>query len=116
MNEETWRIVLVIALGFNAAIGFGYRVYRLSLGGPIADVWGQALLGAWLAVLAVAIGSGLTWVRWLALGYAALFALIAMPVWVLGVLLPLRPRAIDYGFTVLYWAGLIGIGVAALLA
>ena len=47
---------------------------------------------------------------------AALFALLAMPVWVLGVLLPLRPRAIDYTFTVCYWAALVVTAVAAFLA
>lgn len=113
MSEEMWRSVLVVALGVNAAIGFGYRVYRSSLGGPMADVWGQAILGAFLATLATALGFGVTWVRWLAFGYAAVFALIAMPVWVLGVLIPLPPRAIDYAFTVVYWLGLIVIALAA---
>ena len=114
MSDGMWQTVLVAALAFNAAIGFGYRVYRLSLGGPITDVWGQAILGVLLAVMATAIGLGAEWVRWLALGYAALFALVAMPVWVLGVLLPLRPRAVDYAFTVTYWAILIVIAVAAI--
>ena len=116
MGEEMWQGVLVAALAFNAAIGFGYRVYRLSLGGPIADVWGQAILGVVLALMATAIGLGVEWMRWLAFAYAALFALVAMPVWVLGVLLPLRPRAVDYSFTVFYWVALIVIGVAAILA
>jgi hypothetical protein len=43
-----------------------------------------------------------------------LFALVAMPVWVLGVLLPLPPGALDYSFTVVYWLLLIVIAVAAI--
>lgn len=114
MSGEAWRIVLVAALGFNAASGFGYRVYRLSRGGPIADVWGQAILGVVLVTLASAIGAGVVWLRWLAFVYAALFALVVMPVWILGVLLPLRPGAVDYAFTVSYWLALVAVGIAAL--
>ena len=114
MDNDLWRVVLVAALAFNAAVGLGYRVYRLTKGGPIADVWGQALLGTVLALVAAAIGLGATWPRWIALVYAVLFALVAMPVWVLGVLLPLPPRAIDYAFTVVYWLALIVIAVAAI--
>ena len=114
MDAEVWRNVLVGVLGFNAVIGFGYRVYRLSLGGPIADVWGQAILGVFLTTLALALAFGVTWLRWVALVYAAVFGLIAMPVWVLGVLLPLKPRALDYSFTLAYWVGLLVIAVAAL--
>ncbi len=113
--DDTWRAVLVVALGLNATIGFGYRVYRLSKGGPVADVWGQALLGLLLSGLALALGFGIGWVRWIALVYGLTFALVVMPVWVLAVLLPLRPRAADYAFTVTYWAALLVIVVAALL-
>ena len=116
MEAETWRIVLVVALVTNAALGLGYRLYRLRKGGPRADVWGQAVLGTLLVAMAVGIAVGADWVRWAAIIYAVLFAFLAMPVWVLGVLLPMRPRAIDYSFTVTYWALLIVIGVAALFA
>jgi hypothetical protein len=113
MQEDTWRIILVSSLAVNAAIGFGYRVYRLAKGGPIADVWGQALLGLLLSALAIGVALGATWMRWVALGYAFLFGLVVMPVWVLGVLLPLRPKAIDYAFTISYWVGLAVIGVSS---
>jgi len=108
-----WKILLIAALALNAAVGFGYRVYRLSKGGPIADVWGQAILGALLAAIAVGIGVGAVWLRWVAFGYSLLFGLLAMPIWVLGVLLPMRPRAIDYAFTCVYWLILVAIGIAA---
>lgn len=110
-----WRTVLIAALALNAAVGFGYRVYRLSKGGPIADVWGQAILGVVLGVLAMGIGLGAGWLRWVAFGYALLFGLLVMPIWVLGVLLPMRPRAIDYGFTCVYWLMLAAIGIAAVV-
>ena len=113
MDPDLWRVVLATALGANAALGLGYRIYRLGKGGPIADVWGQAVLGGVLALVAVSVGLGVTWPRWIALGYAVLFALVAMPVWVLGVLLPLPPGALDYAFTVVYWLLLIVIAVAA---
>jgi hypothetical protein len=116
MNAETWETLLVIALVSNAIIGLGYRVYRRSKGGPIADVWGQAILGVVLVAVAVAILLGAGGARWIALVYAALFALVVMPIWVLGVLLPMRPRAIDYSFTVTYWVLLAAIGIAAVLA
>ena len=111
-----WQTVLVIALAFNAALGFGYRVYRLSKGGPMGDVVGQAILGVLLAALAVAIAAGTAWARWAALIYGLLFGVVVMPVWVLAVLLPMRPRAIDYAFTAVYWAGLGVIVVAAIAA
>ena len=113
---NTWTGVLVVALLVNAALGLGYRIYRRTKGGPKADVWGQAVLAALLVAIAVCLIAGVEWVRWIAVGYAALFAFLAMPVWVLGVLLPLRPRAIDYAFTIVYWAVLLVAGVAGLLA
>ena len=115
MKAETWELILVAALIANGAIGLGYRVYRRTKGGPIADVWGQALLGVLLTGLAIGIVAGAGWLRWAALTYAVLFALLVMPVWVLGVLLPMQPRALDYTFTVVYWALLLVIGTAALL-
>lgn len=109
-----WRYLLVGGLALNAVTGFGYRVYRLTKGGPMPDVWGQAVLGVFLALLAVLIGFGADWARWLALAYAAIYAFVGMPVWILGVLLPLPPRAIDYAYAVVYSAVLIVIAVAAI--
>ena len=111
-----WETTLIVALVTNAALGLGYRVYRHTKGGPIGDVWGQAVLAVILIGLALAIAGGVSGLRWVAFGYAALFAFVVMPVWVLGVLLPLPPRAIDYAFTVAYWVLLVVIGVGALLA
>ena len=111
-----WETTSIAALVANAAIGLGYRVYRYRKGGPIPDVWGQAVLGVLLLGIAVGIAADVAWVRWAAFGYAVLFAFVVMPVWVLGVLLPLRPRAIDYAFTVTYWVLLVLIALATLLA
>ena len=114
MEEDAWRSVLVIGLGANALLGFGYRLYRLMKGGPIGDVVGQAILGMLLATLAAAVASGTGWARWVALGYSLLFGLAVMPVWTLAVLIPQRPGGIDYSFAALYWAGIVAIGVAAI--
>lgn len=105
---------LVFLLGLNASLGLGYRVYRLTKGGPLGDVVGQAVLGLLLGLLAVAVGADMGWARWVALGYALLFGVVVMPLWVLAVLIPLRPGATDYGFTVVYWGGLVAIAVCAL--
>ena len=110
-----WQTVLVVALGVNAALGLSYRVYRLTKGGPMADVVGQALLAALLVVLAVGAAGGSSWARWTALAYALLFGLAVMPVWTLAVLLPLPPRAPDYAFTGVYWAALFVTALAAVL-
>ncbi len=64
--------------------------------------------------LAAAALSDQGWARWPSLGYALLFGVIVMPVWTLGVLLPSRPRAIDYTFTIVYWVALGVIAVAAI--
>ena len=108
-----WQTVLVVALGLNAALGFGYRVYRLTKGGPMPDVAGQAVLAAILVVLAVGAAGGHSWARWSALAYGLLFGVVVMPVWTLGVLLPLPPGRIDYTFTGIYWASLALIVLAA---
>lgn len=110
-----WQTVLVVALAFNAAMGFGYRLYRLRKKGPMADVIGQAVLGALLVVLAVGAAGGHGWARWTALGYGLLFGLVVMPVWTLAVLLPLPPGRVDYAFTAAYWAGLAAIVLAAVV-
>ena len=114
MTAENWQLLLVVALAFNAALGFGYRVFRLTKGGPMGDVVGQAVLGFILAALAVAVAADAGWARWVALGYGLLFGLAVMPVWVLAVLLPLPPARVDYAFTALYWFGLAVIVVSAI--
>ena len=114
MKNEMWTLVLVVALLVNAAIGLAYRAYRYSKGGPIADVWGQSVLALLLGAVAIGLANDVDWLRWVALAYAAIYAVVAMPVWILGVLIPLPPRAIDYSFTVVYYAGLLLIAVAAI--
>ena len=114
MDSDAWRIVLVSALAFNAVIGFGYRVFRLSKGGPLGDVLGQGILAVLLGGLAVGAGGGEGWARWSALVYALLFGVAVMPIWVLAVLIPLRPGGIDYAFTAAYWVVLGLIAVAAI--
>lgn len=115
MDSDTWRAVLVTALLVNAASGLGYRVYRLSRGGPRADVVGQAILGALLAGLAAGLAAGAGWPRWAALVYGLLFGVVVMPIWVLAVLIPLRPRAVDYAFTAVYWLMLVAIIAAGVV-
>jgi hypothetical protein len=114
MTADSWQLVLVIALAFNAVLGFAYRVFRLTKGGPMSDVVGQAILAVILAGLAVVVAADAGWARWVALGYGILFGLVVMPIWVLAVLLPLPPKRIDYAFTAVYWAGLVVIVVAAI--
>lgn len=116
MNMTPVQSILAGALTFNAALGLGYRIYRRRKGGPKADVVGQAILGAVLVGLALALVLGAGWPRWAALVYGLAFAVVVMPVWVLAVLIPLRPGAPDYFFTGLYWAGLALIVISSLLA
>jgi hypothetical protein len=114
MTSDAWQITLVLLLGANAVVGFGYRVFRLTKGGPLSDVIGQAILGVILIALALATATGAGWPRWVALIYALLFGVAVMPVWVLAVLIPLQPRWVDYAFTAVYWVALAGIAVAAI--
>ena len=116
MDPDLWRAVLVTALAVNATLGFGYRLFRLTKGGPLGDVVGQAALGAILFAMAIGIAMGVGWVRWVALAYALAFGLVVMPVWVLAVLIPLPPRPPDYAFTVAYSLALAVIAVAAIAA
>ena len=116
MTSDAWQLTLAALLGVNAVIGFGYRVFRLTKGGPVSDVIGQAVLGVILIGLAVATAAGAGWPRWAALIYALLFGVAVMPVWVLAVLIPLQPRLIDYAFTAVYWMGLAAIAIAAIAA
>ena len=111
--NETWQIVLIAALVCNAVLGFAYRLYRLPRGGARADVNGQALLGVLLLGIALAMGLGGGWPRWAALAYGLLFGVVVMPIWVLAVLIPSRPRAPDYAFTGVYWTLLLVIVIGA---
>lgn len=106
--------VLVVMLAANATLVFGYRVYRLSRGGPLADAIGGAVLAALLAATATGVAAGAGWVRYVAMAYGILFGIAVMPVWILGVLIPMRPGPVDYAFTALYWSSLIVIVVAAI--
>lgn len=116
MDLDGWRLTLALALGANAALGFGYRVYRLSKGGPLGDVIGQAVLGVVLIALAIAVSAGRSWGLWGALIYGLLFGFAVMPVWVLAVLIPSNPTRADYAFTAVYWAALVVVIAAALLS
>lgn len=116
MNDDAWRAVLVTALSVNAALGLGYRVFRFTKGGPRSDVVGQAILGTLLVITAIGAVAGAAWPRWVALFYGGLFGLAVMPVWVLAVLIPLRPKAVDYAFTGAYWLNLFVIVAAAVAA
>jgi len=113
MTEDFWRDVLVGALALNALIGLAYRIYRLTKGGPMSDVIGQAILSCFLALLALGVAAGSAAGRWGALAYGLLFGVVVMPVWVLAVLIPLRPRATDYAFTAVYWIGCVAVVVSA---
>ena len=112
--NESWQVVTVVALLFNALLGFGYRLYRLQRGGSRADVNGQALLGVILIALAVALMLGEGWPRWPALVYGLLFGVVVMPIWVLAVLIPGSPGKLDYTFTAIYWMVLFVIVGGAL--
>ena len=116
MDSDTWRLILGSGLIVNALLGFGYRVYRLSRGGPMADVVGQAILGVLLIVLGLAATLGAGWPRWPALVYGILFGLVVMPIWTLAILIPLPPGRVDYAFASVYWATLVLIAVAAVAA
>jgi len=112
--NESWQLLLVIALAFNGLLGFGYRLYRLPRGGARADVNGQALLCVILAAMALALALGAGWPRWPALVYGLLFGVVVMPIWVLAVLIPGSPGRLDFLFTALYWIVLFAIVVGAL--
>ena len=115
MTGDIWRTLLVAGLSLNAVSGFSYRLYRYRKGGPLGDVYGQAVLALLLLGLAFATAGGGDWARWPALAYAVVFAIVVMPIWTLAVLIPLPPGALDYAFTAVYWVTLVAIGAAALL-
>ncbi len=114
MNGDAWRIALIVLLVLNASLGLAYRIFRLTKGGPLGDVVGQAVLAVLLAATAVGVSAGWDVARWTAVVYGALFALVVMPLWTLAVLVPMRPERIDLAFAIGYWVALIGILVAAL--
>ena len=115
MTADLWRTILIAGLGVNAVAGFSYRYYRFRKGGPLGDVYGQAVLALFLLGLAIALSTGGDWPRWPALAYAVIFGVLVMPIWTLAVLIPLPPGALDYAFTAVYWVTLLLIGAAALL-
>lgn len=112
----SWDSILVATVVANGVLAFAYRVWRLTKGGPIYDVIGGAIVALALGAIGAGYAAGAGWMRWVALVYAALFALVVMPVWTLAVLIPMRPRAPDLTFTSIYWATLVLIAVAALAA
>jgi hypothetical protein len=114
MSSDLWRVVLSAALLANAALGLAYRVYRLRRGGPPADVVGQALLALVLGLVALLVGNGVGWSRWVALAYGLLFGVVVMPVWILAVFIPLRPGRLDIAYAALYWTLLGAIAAGAL--
>ncbi|MFP5298963.1 MAG: hypothetical protein ACLGHL_08260 [Actinomycetota bacterium] len=107
---------LVISLAISAASVFGYRVYRLSRGGPLADAVGGAVLATMLIALGVLESAGASWARWPALVYAVLFGVIVMPIWTLAVYIPSRPGALDHAFIGVYWLSLVAVGLTAVMA
>lgn len=113
--ESPWTGILIFALAVNAALVFGYRVYRLSKGGPLPDAIGGAILASMLVALGAAASAGANWARWGAVGYGVLFGVIVMPIWTLAVFLPARPGRLDNAFIVSYWVSLAVIALAGLL-
>lgn len=116
MNLDAWGAILVGALVVNAALAFGYRVFRLTRGGPMADVVGQGILATLLLATALGYAAGADWLRWIAVIYAAVFGAIVMPIWTLAILIPMEPRPVDYGFAVTYWGSLVLVAVAGVIA
>lgn len=108
-----WHAALAGALVANALLGVVYRLYRLARGGPRADVTGQAILAGVLLLVAGGVVAGAGWARWVALAYGVLFGVVVMPLWLLAVFIPMRPRAVDRVYAVAYWAALGVIVVAA---
>jgi hypothetical protein len=113
MSGDFWAAALVAALAVNAVLGFSYRVYRLARGGPVADAIGQAVLGALLVALATCVALEMGWAVWGALVYGVVFGIVVMPLWTMGVLIPMRPGRLDLVFTGVYWFGLVVTIVAA---
>jgi hypothetical protein len=113
---EPWQAILAAALATNAVVLAGYRIYRFTKGGPRADATGGAVLSALLVALAILVMNDVSWARWAALVYGLVFAVVVMPIWVLGVLIPLPPGPLDYSFTGIYEATLVVVVVGAFAA
>lgn len=114
-SDDSSAAALLISLAISAALVSGYRIYRLSKGGPLADAVGGAILATMLIAIGVLATAGAGWARWPALGYAILFGLIVMPIWTLAVYIPSRPGTLDHVFTGAYWLSLVAVGIAAAL-
>jgi hypothetical protein len=112
----SWDSILVATVVANGVLAFAYRVWRLTQGGPTYDAIGGAILALVLGAIAAGYAAGAGWLKWVALVYAALFALVVMPVWTLAVLIPMPPGARDLTFASVYWATLVLIAVAAVAA
>jgi hypothetical protein len=116
METDTWQVVLAASLAVNAVLGLGYRVLRLTRGGPMSDVVGQAILGLVLLGLALGAYAGARAATLGGLFYGILFGAVVMPIWTLAVLIPMTPGPLDYAFTIAYWSLLALIVVAAIAA
>lgn len=114
--DATWQVVLAGALVATGILGLGYRLYRWRKKGPIGDVWGQGVLAVVLAGVAAAVIRDVTWARVVAVGFGGAFAIVVMPLWVLAVLIPLRPGRVDIAFTAIYWVLLLVIVAAGIAA
>lgn len=103
--------MLVGALVVNGLIALVHRVLRHRRGGPINDVYGGIGLCLLLLALAGGIAAGAHGLRWAALSYALVFAVVVTPVWVLAVVIPARPEPREYILVGAYWASLVAIAV-----
>lgn len=108
------KLVLIVSLIASGVLALAYRTYRFTKGGPRTDVSGGIALLVLLTALAVAVAADVGWARWPALAYGLLFGLVAMPVWILGVYIPLRPGALDHVMVGAYLLTLVVIVVGAL--
>lgn len=78
------------------------------------DAVGGAVLAAGLFAVALAFASGVSWVRWMALGYALLFGIVVTPIWVLAVFIPARPTMLEHIVIAIYGITLVVVGVSAI--
>jgi hypothetical protein len=105
----TWSLISL------AILGLVYRIYVWKLkDGAVADVLGQAVLAVVLVLVATGVAAEVSIARWTALVLALFFAVVVIPVWVLAVLIPSRPKALDVAFTFLYEALFIASAILAL--
>ena len=78
------------------------------------DLYGGMALALLLVGVAAGVLAEFGWMRWVAFGYAALFALVVTPIWVLAVVIPARPDTLEKALVGAYWLSLAAIAVAAL--